>query len=87
MKRMLMLWRVTRNDLRLLWFALCHPSRPGWLIPVAGLLLLYAVEPFNFAIPLVGLVDDLVLVPLVLHTLLKLLPAEIHASFGRRRVL
>ena len=87
MKRMLMLWRVARHDLRLLWFALRHPSRPGWLIPVAGLLLLYAVEPFNFVIPLVGLVDDLVLVPLVLHTLLKRLPAEIHASFGRRTAL
>ena len=54
---------------------------------VAGLLLLYAVEPLNLAIPLVGLVDDLVLVPLVLHTLLKRLPAEIHASVGRRRTL
>lgn len=87
MKRMLMLWRVTRHDLRLLWFALGHPSRPGWLIPVAGLLALYAVEPLNFAIPLVGLVDDLVLVPLVLHTLLKRLPAEIHLGFGRQRAL
>ena len=84
MKRMLMLWRVARHDLRLLWFALSHPSRPGWLIPAAGLLLLYAVEPLNFAIPLVGLVDDMVLVPLVLHMLLKRLPVEIHASFGRR---
>ncbi|MDB5732677.1 MAG: hypothetical protein JWQ03_2572 [Variovorax sp.] len=83
MKRMLMLWRLVRKDLRLLWFAIGHPSRPAWLLPAAGLLFLYAVEPLNFAIPLLGAVDDFVLVPLVLHTLLKLLPAEILASFGR----
>ena len=82
MKRTLMLWRLVRQDLRLMWFALGHPSRPAWLWPAAGLLLLYAVEPLNFAIPVLGAVDDLVVVPLVLHTLLKMLPAEIRAGFG-----
>jgi uncharacterized membrane protein YkvA (DUF1232 family) len=77
MRRMLMLWRLGRRDLRLLWFAVRHPSRPIWLVPASALLLLYALEPLNFAIPLLGAVDDFVLVPLVLHALLKLLPAEI----------
>jgi uncharacterized membrane protein YkvA (DUF1232 family) len=72
-----LLWRVSRHDLRTLWFALRHPSRPGWLLPVAIVLGLYAASPFNFAIPLLGVVDDLVLVPLVLHWLVKLLPAHL----------
>ena len=82
MRRLLMLWRLGRRDLGLLWFALRHPARPVWLIPAAVLLGLYAIEPLNFAIPLLGLVDDLVLVPLVLHTLLKWLPPEIRAARG-----
>jgi uncharacterized membrane protein YkvA (DUF1232 family) len=47
------------------------------------LLALYALSPLNFAIPLLGVVDDMILVPLVLHGLLKLLPAPILYSFGR----
>jgi uncharacterized membrane protein YkvA (DUF1232 family) len=70
----LLFWRISRRDLRILWFALRHPARPGWLLPVAIALGLYAVLPFNFAIPLLGVVDDLVLVPLALHWLVKLLP-------------
>jgi len=71
----LLFWRISRRDLRVLWFALRHPARPGWLLPVAIALGLYALLPFNFAIPLLGVVDDLVLVPLALHWLVKLLPA------------
>jgi uncharacterized membrane protein YkvA (DUF1232 family) len=70
----LLFWRISRRDLRVLWFALRHPARPGWLLPVAIALGLYALLPFNFAIPLLGVVDDLVLVPLALHWLVKLLP-------------
>ncbi len=84
MGRMLLLWRVARQDLRLLWFALRHPSRPGWLLPAAVLLGLFALEPVNFAIPLLGAIDDFVLLPLVLHTLLSFLPTDIRSGFGRR---
>ena len=83
MKRLLLLWRVGRLDLGLLWFALRHPSRPVWLVPAAGLLASLALEPANFAIPLLGAVDELVLLPILLHALVGLLPAEVNASFGR----
>jgi uncharacterized membrane protein YkvA (DUF1232 family) len=83
MKRLLLLWRVGRHDLRLLWFALRHPNRPLWLLPVAGLLALFALEPANFALPLLGAVDDLVLLPILLHALVGFLPTEVRASFGR----
>ncbi len=81
MKRFLLLWRVGRQDLRLLWFALRHPARPVWLLPAAGLLALFAFEPANFAIPLLGAVDDLLLLPILLHGLVGALPAEVRGSF------
>lgn len=83
MRRLLLLWRVGREDLRLLWFALRQPKRPAWLLPIAMLLALFALDPANFAIPVVGVVDDLVLLPMLLHLLLRYLPAEIRAGFRR----
>jgi uncharacterized membrane protein YkvA (DUF1232 family) len=50
-------------------------------------LALYAFEPFNFALPLLGFVDDLILLPLVLHGLVKLFPPDISQEFARRSLL
>ena len=85
MLRLFRLWRLGSKDLGLLWFALRHPSRPVWLWPAAIVLVLYALDPLNFAFPLVGLVDDLVLVPLVLHLLVTLIPLHIRVE-GRTRI-
>lgn len=81
MFRVLHLWRVAKHDLPLLWFALRHQQRPLWLIPALILLLWYALDPLNLALPIVGLVDELVVVPLALHLVLKLLPRPILAEF------
>jgi uncharacterized membrane protein YkvA (DUF1232 family) len=85
MLRILRIWRLGLRDLRLFWFALWHPSRPAWLLPVAAALLFCVVEPLNFLVPVLGLVDDAVLLPVILHWLMKLLPADIHLDFGRGR--
>jgi uncharacterized membrane protein YkvA (DUF1232 family) len=86
-KLWVLLWRMSKGDLRLLWFALKHDARPGWLLPVTGLMALYAIAPFNLAIPVLGVVDDMVLLPLALHYVLKLLPLPITQGFfaGNRR--
>ena len=84
--RLLRLWRLSANDLRLLWFALRHRHRPLWLLPVTILLALYALEPLNFAVPVLGVLDDFVVVPLVLHLLLQFLPLEIRAAYSLRPV-
>jgi uncharacterized membrane protein YkvA (DUF1232 family) len=63
---------MSRNDLRLLWRALRHPNRPTWLLPATLALGLFALEPFNFAIPVLGVMDDLLLLPLLLHGLAKI---------------
>ena len=65
-------------------FALRHRSRLVLLWPAAAFLGLHALEPANFAVPLLGLVDDFVLLPLVLHFLLKFLPSDIRAGFGQK---
>ena len=85
MLRLLRLWRFARTDLRLLVFALRHRRRPVWLWPAVALLSMYALEPANFALPPLGLLDDFVLLPLVLHILLKFLPADIRAGFHSLR--
>jgi len=38
MLRLLRFWRLGANDLRLIWYALRHPERPIWLLPVAAVL-------------------------------------------------
>jgi uncharacterized membrane protein YkvA (DUF1232 family) len=69
MRRIFRLWRMSGRDLGLLWRALRHPDRPIWLLPAVLALGFFALEPFNFAIPVLGVVDDLFLLPLLLHAL------------------
>ena len=82
MRRMFRLWRSSGQDLRLLWMALRHPDRPRWLMPATIALTLFALDPFNFAIPLLGIVDDVILLPFLLRLLVSLAvpTARIHAA-------
>jgi len=84
--RLFRLWAVVRNDVRLLWFALRHPQAPVWLKP-AALLLAVATLLMPEVIPVLGVVDDLVLVPLILHLLLLALPGRVRedARFAAAR--
>jgi uncharacterized membrane protein YkvA (DUF1232 family) len=79
-KRLTLLWTVLRGDARQLWFALRHPLAPGWLKLGTGLIVLYVLSPIDLIpdfIPVIGFLDDLVLVPLAIRFLLKRLPPEI----------
>ena len=87
MKRLVMLWRRVRGAARRLWFALRHPAAPTWLKVGTALIVLYVLSPIDLipdAIPLLGIVDDLVLVPLAMRWLLARLPQEIRADAARR---
>jgi uncharacterized membrane protein YkvA (DUF1232 family) len=84
LKRIIALWRtVAGQDLRLLWFAVRHENRPGWLLPALAVLALFAVEPLNFAVPLLGTIDELVLLPLILHGIATMLPAPVVDGYAR----
>ena len=86
-KRLTLLWTVLRGDARQLWFALRHPDAPGWLKWGTALIALYVVSPIDLipdVLPFIGVVDDLVLVPLAIRWLLKRLPPDIERTAGRR---
>lgn len=88
LKRLILLWTVLRGDARQLWFALRHPDAPGWLKWGTALIALYLFSPIDLIpdmLPVIGLVDDLVLVPLAIRWLLgRLPPAVAQASASRR---
>lgn len=86
-KRIAILWSVVKHDARLLWFALQHPQSPRWLKWAAIGLALYVISPVDLIpdmLPILGWVDDLVLVPLVTRWLLRRLPAHVRTEAERR---
>lgn len=90
-KRLTLLWTVVRGDARRLWSALRHPASPGWLKLGVALIALYLFSPIDLipdVLPFIGVVDDIVLVPLAIRWLLNRLPPEIaqaaQARTGRR---
>jgi uncharacterized membrane protein YkvA (DUF1232 family) len=83
--RWLLLWGVIRRDARQLWAALRHPLAPRWLKVSVALLVLYVLSPVDLIpefVPVLGVVDDLVLIPLVIRFLLKRLPASLRADIA-----
>jgi uncharacterized membrane protein YkvA (DUF1232 family) len=87
-KRLSLLWTLFKGDARQLWFALRHPGSPGWLKVGTALLVLYVLSPIDLipdAIPFIGALDDIVLIPLVIRWMLKRLPAHIAADTARPR--
>ena len=87
-KRFTLLWTVLRGDARQLWAALRHPGAPGWLKLGTAMLVLYVLSPIDLIpdwIPGLGLVDDLVLIPLAIRWLLQRLPPELRQASAPRR--
>ncbi|GEC97151.1 MAG: hypothetical protein RLZZ220_2719 [Pseudomonadota bacterium] len=71
------LYALVRQDVRTLWHALRHPARPAWLRPAVALVALYLLSPIDLipdVLPVIGIVDDLVLIPLVISWMVRLLP-------------
>jgi uncharacterized membrane protein YkvA (DUF1232 family) len=72
MPRIFRLWRLAGGDLKLLFSVVRNPNRPRWLVPALIALAVFGLEPFNFAIPIVGAVDDLLILPLLIRALAAL---------------
>jgi len=84
-KRLSVVWSVVKGDVRLLWRALRHPHAPSWLKWGTAGILLYLLSPVDLVpdvIPVLGLLDDVVVVPLAVAWLIKRLPAHIRADIG-----
>lgn len=83
-RKLAALYALIRNDIRTLRLAVSHPARPIWLIPALMAVLIYVLSPLDLLpdfLP-IGLVDDLVLVPLVVSWIVRHLPPEIRRTAG-----
>ncbi len=70
-----------------LWHALKHPRTPLAAKIVAGIVVAYALSPIDLIpdfIPVLGLLDDLVLLPLGIALCIKLMPADVMAESRER---
>lgn len=86
-KRLAVIWAALKGDLRLVWFALQNPQSPAWLkLGVAGglLYLLMPIDLIPDVIPVLGQIDDLVVLTLLLRWMLKMLPPAVRAEAQRR---
>jgi uncharacterized membrane protein YkvA (DUF1232 family) len=78
-KRLGLIGLALKGDLRLLWRALRHPQSPGWFKLGVAALLFYLILPIDLipdVIPLVGAIDDVLILTLGVKWLLKRLPAD-----------
>ena len=86
-KRLTVLWNLFRGDARTLWFALRHPGAPAWLKVGTAFIVLYLLSPVDLVpdwIPLIGILDDVVLVPFAIRWLLRRLPPDVADDAARR---
>ena len=72
-----------RTELYALYLAARHPSTPWYARLVVTSLVVYAVTPvdlFPDALPILGIVDDLIFVPLAIALAVRFVPAPVLAE-------
>lgn len=73
-----------RRDAHMLWIAARDPRTPLLAKMVGGLVAAYALSPIDFIpdfIPLLGVLDELIIVPIGLAIALRLVPEPLMAEF------
>ncbi len=76
-----------KRDARALWLAYRDPRTPWYAKAVAAAVAVYAFSPIDLIpdfIPVLGYLDDLLLVPLGVALALRLVPAEVMAECRER---
>jgi len=83
--------RALKNETYALWVASRHPRVPWFAKLVTLVVVAYALSPIDLIpdfIPVIGYLDDLLLVPLGIALAIKLIPADVlaecRAEAGRR---
>lgn len=74
--------RIKRDGVTL-WFALRHPSTPWYATALAAVVVAYALSPIDLVpdfIPVLGYVDDVLLLPALIWLALRLLPTGVLAD-------
>jgi len=69
--------RQLKKDVLVLWFAIKSPNTPTILKLLACLAFAYAFSPIDLIpdfIPILGYLDDLILIPIMVFLILKIIP-------------
>jgi len=69
-----------KRDVVVVYFAARNPATPWPVRALAWVVAAYALSPIDLIpdfIPILGYLDDLLLVPLALHIIVRLLPTEV----------
>jgi uncharacterized membrane protein YkvA (DUF1232 family) len=75
--------RAIQRDAHALYIAARHPRTPWYAKALALAIAAYAFSPIDLipdVIPILGLVDDLILLPLAIVVVLRLIPADVMAE-------
>jgi uncharacterized membrane protein YkvA (DUF1232 family) len=79
------LWaRSLKRDISALWIAARDPRVPWYAKATAGAVVAYALSPVDLIpdfVPVLGYLDDIILVPLGILLVVRLVPAELMAEF------
>lgn len=87
---MFRLWswfKLVRKDLVLLFFAWRNPATPRYLKVMLWMALGYLISPIDFVpdyLPVIGLVDDMTIVPALLYSISHLLPPTVRYESEQR---
>ena len=87
MRRLAEKARALKQEILALAVAMGHPGVPWYARGLLLVIVAYAVSPIDLIpdfIPVLGLLDDLVLVPLGILLLLRLVPARVMADCRRQ---
>jgi uncharacterized membrane protein YkvA (DUF1232 family) len=72
--------KALKRDVITLWFALKHPLTPWHARALAAVLTAYALSPIDLIpdfIPILGYLDDLIIVPVGVWLLLRMVPTQV----------
>jgi uncharacterized membrane protein YkvA (DUF1232 family) len=72
--------KALKLDVLALWFALKHPSVSGCAKAIAFIAVAYALSPIDLIpdfIPVLGYLDDLIIVPVLVWLALKMVPIDV----------
>ena len=77
----LKIWaKALKRDVMTLWFALKHPDTPWYARILAAVITAYALSPIDLIpdfIPILGYLDDLIIVPAGVWLLLRIVPEQV----------